>query len=91
MIGRKIGVQATGQVLLTALLRKNGIPEDKVQKVIIGSDMTPLRHGPGRRDHRLAHQHDRAEGAGARLHHDARSGIRACGSTRCPITRRRTS
>jgi NitT/TauT family transport system substrate-binding protein len=42
MIGRKIGVQATGQILLTALLRKNGIPEDKVQKVIVGSDMTPL-------------------------------------------------
>jgi len=45
MIGRKIGVQATGRVLLTALLRKNGIPEDKVQKVIIGSDMTPLVTG----------------------------------------------
>ncbi len=45
MIGRKIGVQATGQILLTALLRKNGIPEDKVQKVIVGSDMTPLLTG----------------------------------------------
>ena len=45
MIGRKIGVQATGQILLTALLRKNGIPEDKVEKVIIGSDMTPLVSG----------------------------------------------
>jgi NitT/TauT family transport system substrate-binding protein len=45
MIGRKIGVQATGQILLTALLRKNGIPEDKVEKVIIGSDMTPLLTG----------------------------------------------
>jgi NitT/TauT family transport system substrate-binding protein len=45
MIGRKIGVQATGQILLTALLRKNGIAEDKVQKVIIGSDMTPLLTG----------------------------------------------
>ena len=32
-------------ILLTALLRKNGIPEDKVQKVIIGSDMTPLLTG----------------------------------------------
>src|SRR5580704_95168 len=42
MIGRKIGVQATGQILLTALLRKNDIAEDKVQKVIVGSDMTPL-------------------------------------------------
>ncbi len=45
MIGRKIGVQATGQILLTALLRKNGIPEDKVEKVIIGSSMTPLVSG----------------------------------------------
>ncbi|WP_439403980.1 ABC transporter substrate-binding protein [Bradyrhizobium sp. DASA03076] len=45
MIGRKVGVQATGQVLLTALLRRNGIPEDKVQKVIVGSDMTPLLTG----------------------------------------------
>jgi NitT/TauT family transport system substrate-binding protein len=45
MIGRKIGVQATGQILLAALLRKNGIPEDKVEKVIIGSDMTPLLTG----------------------------------------------
>jgi NitT/TauT family transport system substrate-binding protein len=45
MIGHKIGVQATGQILLTALLRKNGIPEDKVEKVIIGSDMTPLLSG----------------------------------------------
>jgi len=45
MIGRRIGVQATGQILLAALLRKNGIPEDKVQKVIIGSDMTPLVTG----------------------------------------------
>src|SRR5271154_7534072 len=45
MIGRKIGVQATGQILLTALLRKNDIAEEKVQKVIVGSDMTPLLTG----------------------------------------------
>jgi NitT/TauT family transport system substrate-binding protein len=45
MIGHKIGVQATGQILLTALLRKNGISEDQVQKVIVGSDMTPLLTG----------------------------------------------
>ena len=45
MIGRKIGVQATGQILLSALLRKNGVPEDQVEKVIIGSDMTPLMTG----------------------------------------------
>ena len=45
MIGRKIGVQATGQILLTALLRRNNIAEDKIEKVIIGSDMTPLLSG----------------------------------------------
>jgi len=45
MIGKKVGVQATGQILLTALLRKHNIPEDKVEKVIIGSDMTPLVSG----------------------------------------------
>jgi NitT/TauT family transport system substrate-binding protein len=45
MIGRKIGVQATGQILLAALLRKNGVAEDQVEKVIIGSDMTPLMTG----------------------------------------------
>jgi NitT/TauT family transport system substrate-binding protein len=45
MIGKKIGVQATAQILLTALLKKHGIPEDKVEKVIIGSDMTPLATG----------------------------------------------
>ena len=46
--------------MLAALLRKNGIPDDQVQKVIIGSDMTPLLTGPGRRGDRLDHQHDRA-------------------------------
>jgi NitT/TauT family transport system substrate-binding protein len=45
MIGKKIGVQATAQILLTALLKKHGIPEDKVEKVIVGSDMTPLITG----------------------------------------------
>jgi len=45
MIGKKIGVQATGQILLSALLRKHNIPADKVEKVIIGSDMTPLVSG----------------------------------------------
>src|SRR5215469_3899963 len=45
MIGKKIGVQATGQILLSALLRKHNIPADKVEKVIIGSDMTPLISG----------------------------------------------
>jgi NitT/TauT family transport system substrate-binding protein len=45
MIGKKIGVQATAQILLTALLKRHNIPEDKVEKVIVGSDMTPLITG----------------------------------------------
>lgn len=45
MIGKRIGVQATGQILLSALLRKHNIPADKVEKVIVGSDMTPLIAG----------------------------------------------
>jgi NitT/TauT family transport system substrate-binding protein len=45
MIGKRIGVQATGQILLSALLRKHNIPAEKVEKVIIGSDMTPLVSG----------------------------------------------
>lgn len=45
MIGKKIGIQSTGQILLTALLKKHNIPEDKVEKVIVGSDFTPLLTG----------------------------------------------
>ena len=45
MIGKKIGTQATGRILYRALLAKNGIPEDEVELVIIGSDMNPLMTG----------------------------------------------
>ncbi|HTR85175.1 MAG TPA: ABC transporter substrate-binding protein [Reyranella sp.] len=45
MVGKKIGIQATGKILLSALLRKNGIPEKDVEVVVIGSDMTPLLTG----------------------------------------------
>jgi len=45
MIGKKIGTQATGRILLRALLAKNGIPEDQVELVVIGSDMAPLMTG----------------------------------------------
>jgi NitT/TauT family transport system substrate-binding protein len=31
-IGRKIGVQATGQILLSALLRKNGVPKTRLRR-----------------------------------------------------------
>jgi NitT/TauT family transport system substrate-binding protein len=45
MIGKKIGIQATGKILLTALLKKNNIPEKDVEVVVIGSDFTPLLTG----------------------------------------------
>ncbi|HEY1723161.1 MAG TPA: ABC transporter substrate-binding protein [Magnetospirillaceae bacterium] len=45
MIGKKVGVQATGKILLSALLRKNNVPEDKVEVVVVGADMTPLLTG----------------------------------------------
>lgn len=45
MIGKKIGIQATGKVLLAALLKKHNIPESEVEAVIIGADMTPLATG----------------------------------------------
>lgn len=43
--GKKVGIQATGQILLRALLAKNNIDMKDVQIVIIGSEMTPLMTG----------------------------------------------
>ena len=45
MVGRKVGVQATGMVLLRALLAKNKIAEKDVNIIPIGGDMTPLLSG----------------------------------------------
>ncbi|MCO5145644.1 MAG: ABC transporter substrate-binding protein [Aquamicrobium sp.] len=45
MIGKKVGIQATGKVLLSALLRKNNIDESDVEVITIGSDYTPLLTG----------------------------------------------
>ncbi|MBB6470048.1 NitT/TauT family transport system substrate-binding protein [Aminobacter lissarensis] len=46
MVGKRVGVQpAGGAVLLSALLRKNGIDESKVEVVTIGSDAKPLLSG----------------------------------------------
>ena len=45
MIGKKIGIQATGLVLLKALLAKNKIAEKDVTVVTSGADMTPLMTG----------------------------------------------
>jgi NitT/TauT family transport system substrate-binding protein len=44
-IGKKVGIQATGKILLTALLRKNNIAEKDVTVVVAGADMTPLLTG----------------------------------------------
>jgi NitT/TauT family transport system substrate-binding protein len=45
MIGKRIGIQATGMVLLKALLAKHKIPESQVNIVPIGVDMVPLLSG----------------------------------------------
>ncbi|WP_342358997.1 ABC transporter substrate-binding protein [Terrarubrum flagellatum] len=45
LIGKKVGIQATGVILLRALLAKNNIPESQVTIVTSGADMTPLMTG----------------------------------------------
>jgi NitT/TauT family transport system substrate-binding protein len=44
-VGKKVGIQATGVILLRALLAKNKIDLKDVQVVTIGSDMMPLLTG----------------------------------------------
>jgi NitT/TauT family transport system substrate-binding protein len=45
LIGKKVGIQATGVILLKALLAKNNISERDVTIVTSGADMTPLMTG----------------------------------------------
>jgi NitT/TauT family transport system substrate-binding protein len=45
MVGKKIGIQSTGIILLKALLAKNKIDEKAVAIVPIGADMSPLMTG----------------------------------------------
>ncbi|NLS07429.1 ABC transporter substrate-binding protein [Rhizobium sp. P32RR-XVIII] len=45
MIGKTIATQPTAFILLRALLAKNGIPEDQVKMVNMGSDMNQLITG----------------------------------------------
>lgn len=45
MVGKKIGIQATGKILLSALLKKHNIPESDVEVIVIGADMAPLLTG----------------------------------------------
>ena len=63
MVGKKVGIQATGVILLRALLAKNKIPEKDVTIVTIGADMSPLLTGQVDVRDRLADQHHGAEGA----------------------------
>lgn len=45
LIGKKVGIQATGQVLLSALLAQAKVDPAKVEVVIIGAEMTPILTG----------------------------------------------
>jgi NitT/TauT family transport system substrate-binding protein len=45
MRGKKVGIQATGLVLLRALLARNGMELKDVEVVTIGSDMMPVMTG----------------------------------------------
>ena len=45
MVGKKVGIQPTGVVLLRALLAKNNIPDSAVEIIPIGADMAPLLTG----------------------------------------------
>ena len=45
MVGKKVGIQATGVILLRALLAKNNIAESSVEIITIGADMSPLLTG----------------------------------------------
>lgn len=45
MIGKKVGTNSTGRVLLDALLKKHGIRQDQIELVVVGSSMMPLLTG----------------------------------------------
>jgi NitT/TauT family transport system substrate-binding protein len=45
LVGKKVGIQATGVILLRALLAKNKIAEKDVTIITIGADMAPLLTG----------------------------------------------
>ena len=66
MIGKTIATQPTAVILLKALLAKNGIAEDQVEVVKMGRRHEPAHDRSGRRRHRLADQHQRAEDSSAR-------------------------
>ena len=45
LVGKKVGIQSTGMVLLRALLAQNKIAEKDVNVIPIGADMMPLMSG----------------------------------------------
>jgi len=45
LVGKKVGTNATGQILLNALLAKHGIDPEKLEVVVVGSSMMPLLTG----------------------------------------------
>lgn len=45
LIGKTVGTQATGQILLSALLAANDIDPKDVKVVVVGADVTPLTTG----------------------------------------------
>jgi NitT/TauT family transport system substrate-binding protein len=45
LIGKKVGTQSTAVILLRAMLAKHNIPENQVQVIPMGADMSPLMTG----------------------------------------------
>lgn len=45
MIGKKVATNGTARILLQALLAANNIPEDQVELIVMGAEMTPLMTG----------------------------------------------
>lgn len=45
MIGKKVATNGTARILLQALLAANDIPEDQVEVIVMGAEMTPLMTG----------------------------------------------
>ncbi|SFQ05548.1 ABC transporter substrate-binding protein [Tranquillimonas alkanivorans] len=45
LVGKRVATNGTARILLEALLAKNGISEDDVEVLVMGSDMAPLMTG----------------------------------------------
>ena len=45
MIGKKVGTNATGHILLNALLGRHGIDSEDIEVIVVGSSMMPLLTG----------------------------------------------